>query len=228
MAHARPNEGIAWECFRYGNTLAILPMNGDMSSVVVTAPANAMPEWMALSAADFAERIEAQFGSRLGSMRLVGERHHYPLVSVHAHRFTAHRFALVGDAAVGMHPVTAQGWNLGLQGVELLARELGAAHRAGHDIGAPGPLAAFEAAHRRATWPLYTGTNALATLFSSESAPSKVVRRAVLHLSAHLPVLSGLVRSMVTRQLTGDLADAGMAATPVRLRPLMTSKGWTR
>lgn len=226
VAHDKPNEGIAWECFRYGNTLALLPMNQDRSSVVVTVPASAAPGWLDLPEAEFAARIESQAGGRLGAMRLVGERHHYPLVSVYAHRFAAQRFALIGDAAVGMHPVTAHGWNLGLQGVETLVGELAAAHAAGRDIGAHAPLAAFERAHRRATWPTYVGTNALATLFSDESTPAKFARRAVLDLAGHLPLFSGLVKSLITRQLTGDRANSG--PHPLRLRPLTTSKGTTR
>ena len=121
VSHTRPNEGIAWECFRYGNTLALLPMNGGRASAVVTVRSDAVPEWLALSDEDFAAHVEQQSGGRLGALRLVGERHHYPLVGVYADRFVAQRFALVGDAAVGMHPVTAHGWNLGLQGVESLA-----------------------------------------------------------------------------------------------------------
>ena len=124
LAHDRPNDGIAWECFRYGNTLAVLPMNGERSSVVITAPSDAAPGWLALPEAEFVAAVESQLDARLGSMRLVGTPHHYPLVSVYAHRFAARRFALIGDAAVGMHPVTAHGWNLGLYGVEVLARGL--------------------------------------------------------------------------------------------------------
>ena len=231
MAHDKPNEGVAWECLRYGNTLALLPMNGDRVSVVVTVPANVAPAWLALSAAEFAARIEAQAGGRLGSMRLVGERHHYPLVSVYAHRFMARRFALIGDAAVGMHPVTAHGWNFGLQGVEALAGELAAAHASGGDIGARAPLVAFERAHRRATWPIYVGTNALVTLFSDESTPSKLARRAVLHVAGQLPIFSGLVKSLVTRQLTGDPANSGPTgpvAAASRPHPLTTREGMTR
>ena len=55
-------------------------------------------------------------------MRLMGERHSYPLMAVHASSFFANRCALIGDAAVGMHPVTAHGFNLGLRGQATLAR----------------------------------------------------------------------------------------------------------
>jgi len=204
MAHDQPNDGIAWECFRYGNTLALLPMNGNRSSAVVTVPSDVAADWLALSEAEFAARIEAQAGARLGPMRLVGVRHHYPLVGVYAQRFAARRCALIGDAAVGMHPVTAHGWNFGLYGVEVLAGELEAARRAGRDIGAAAPLEAFERAHRLATWPIYSGTNALVSLFTDERAPARLVRRVVLDAAARLPLVSSLVNALVTRQLTGD------------------------
>ena len=218
LAHARPNEGIAWECFRYGNTLALLPMNGGRASAVVTLPTAAVDEWLALTDAEFAARVERQSGGRLGGLRMAGERHHFPLVSAYADRFVARRFALVGDAAVGMHPVTAHGWNLGLQGVQALARELASAHAAGRDIGAAPPLLAFERAHRRATWPTYAGTNALVSLFTDERAPAKLLRRAVLDVAARLPPFDALVQSLVLRQLTGD---DGVAAS------LLSQKGMT-
>lgn len=87
-------------------------------------------EWLALDDAAFAARIEARAGGRLGALHSIGARHLYPLVGVYAHRFVAPRFALIGDAAAGMHPVTAHGYNFGLYGVEVLARELKAARAA--------------------------------------------------------------------------------------------------
>ncbi len=208
MAHERPHHGAGWECFRYGNTLAVLPMNGDRSSVVITVPADAAPDWLDMPADEFSRRITAQAGGRLGPMRLCGERHHYPLVGVYAHRFAAQRFALVGDAAVGMHPVTAHGWNFGLYGVEVLAREVGAALLRGRDIGDRAVLEAFERQHRRATGPIYQGTNALVALFTDERPAAPLARQAVIDMSTRVPVLNGLVQKLVLRQLTGGLPDA--------------------
>jgi 2-polyprenyl-6-methoxyphenol hydroxylase-like FAD-dependent oxidoreductase len=171
-------------------------------------PSSAAPDWLALDDDAFAERIMAQAGGRLGALRAVGPRHHYPLVAVYAQRFVAPRFALVGDAAVGMHPVTAHGYNFGLYGVEVLARELLRARHAGADLGALPALLAYEREHRRVTWPVYLGTNAIVSLFTDERAPAKVARRAVLRVAEHAPGLSALIKAAVTRQLTGD-APAG-------------------
>jgi ubiquinone biosynthesis UbiH/UbiF/VisC/COQ6 family hydroxylase len=216
VAHERPSEGIAWECFRDANTLALLPMNARHASVVLTLATDAVAGWLALSDADFAARIEAQSGGRLGRLAVVGPRRHNPLVGVHAHRFAGRRFALAGDAAVGMHPVTAHGWNLGLHGVETLAREIAAARRAGRDAGDPTALLAYERAHRRRTWPLYAATNAIVALFTDDRPPARAARRLVLEASERLPVLSQLLKSFVARRLVDD----GAHESPARAQPL--------
>lgn len=218
VAHERDHDGIAWECFRYGNTLALLPMNGRITSAVVTMAGDRAAEWMALPDAEFAARIEAQTDGRLGAVRAAGARHLYPLLGVYAQRFVAPRFALIGDAAVGMHPVTAHGWNFGLYGVEVLAREVGAARSAGRDIGAVEVLARYEAEHRRTTLPVYLATNSLVSLFTDERALPKLARRAVLDIAERVPPVSRVVKALMKRQLTGS--GGGFALPPLpRLPP---------
>ncbi|MCK6426426.1 MAG: 5-demethoxyubiquinol-8 5-hydroxylase UbiM [Burkholderiaceae bacterium] len=199
LAHEREHDGTAHECFRLGNTLAILPMNDRQVSAVVTLRASEADAWMALPPQAFADRVAEQFGHRLGAMQMVGERHAYPLVAVYAHRFAAPRVALIGDAAVGMHPVTAHGYNFGLYGIEVLADLLDQARRAGRDLGAMATLAPFELEHRRVTLPIYLGTNLVVGLFTDDRPPARLVRDAVLAASDHLPPL----KDAITRQLTG-------------------------
>ena len=182
MEHTAPHNDTAFECFHYEQTLAILPMAGNVSSVVVTLPAHRADAVMAMSDEAFAADIEGRFEGRLGQMKLVSPRHPYPLVAVLARRFVGPRFALVGDAAVGMHPVTAHGYNLGLSGATLLAAELKAALARGADIGDAQALAAYERQHRRVVLPLYHGTNALVRLFTDDRAPAKVLRDVALRL----------------------------------------------
>ena len=107
-----------------------------------------------------------------------------------------------------MHPVTAHGWNFGLYGVEVLARELVAARRAGRDLGALDVLQPYADEHRRTTWPVYMGTNAIVSLFTDDRAVPRLARRAVLALAEHAPLVSGLIKSAIERQLTGDRVAA--------------------
>ena len=72
----------------------------------------------------------------------------------------------MGDAAVGMRPVTAHGYNLGLAGVESLTATLHAAQNAARDIGDAAVLARYERQHRLHAWPIYQGTNTVVGLFT--------------------------------------------------------------
>ncbi|MEJ6005152.1 5-demethoxyubiquinol-8 5-hydroxylase UbiM [Paucibacter sp. AS339] len=199
LRHSQPNQGIALECFHYGHTLALLPLNGDCSSLVLTLPADHASDMMTWGEAQFMQWVNTEVRGRLGDLQLASPRHLYPLVATYAHRFASHRFALVGDAAVGMHPVTAHGYNFGLYGVETLAKLLAAAHRAGQDLGDAALLARYASAHRRKTWPIYQGTNAVVKLFTDDRPAARLLRRGVLQVAQHLPPL----KSAITAQLTG-------------------------
>jgi ubiquinone biosynthesis UbiH/UbiF/VisC/COQ6 family hydroxylase len=198
MAHERPNEALAQECFHAGHTLAVLPLNGGCSSIVVTLPSDRAAAMLAWPEAEYAAWVQARLRGRLGAMALQGPRHLYPLVAVYAQRFVAPRFALIGDAAVGMHPVTAHGYNFALYGVDVLAGQLARAQRAGRDIGAPEVLQPYEAQHRRETLPVYLGTNAIVGLFTDDRAPARLLRSAVIRVAERLPPL----KAAITRRLT--------------------------
>ena len=115
-------------------------------------------------------------------MKLLSTRHSYPLVSIFADRFVANRFALIGDAAVGMHPVTAHGFNLGLRGQNTLSLQIKFALKRKLDFGSLKILERYELRHRRASKPLYLGTNAIVKLYTGDTLFSKIVRKAILRI----------------------------------------------
>ncbi len=197
MRHAKPHHHIAWEWFDYGQTLALLPLNGACSSVVITVDELQARRLQQLSEMEFNSDVERRLRGRLGLMQLISQRYAYPLVSVYADRFALRRYALIGDAAVGMHPVTAHGFNLGLLGQATLAREVIAAATRGQDIGAPDLLGRYERAHRRATLPIYLATNALVRLYTAEAPPLRVARHALLRLADRItPFRKALASSL--------------------------------
>lgn len=216
VTHDAAHDDTAWEWFDHAQTLALLPLGaatprGHRSSVVLTLPAPQMRVVQALDDEGFAAEMARRFHGRLGAVRDAGERHVYPLVGVYAERFVAPRFALAGDAAVGMHPVTAHGFNLGLLGVERLARVMGDAVARGQDIGAPALLADYERGHRRATLPLYLATRGIVGLYTDDRVPARAVRAGLLRASQALGPFK--------RLLAGTLADDGRAAARSRPGP---------
>ncbi len=198
MDHDRPHDHVAWEWFDYGQTLALLPMNGHRSSVVVTLPHHEMQPLLAMEPDAFNQAMSTRFAHRLGAMRLASTRHSYPLVAVYADQFVAQRFALVGDAAVGMHPVTAHGFNFGLRGADTLARGIRGAVHNGTDIAAPALLKAYQRAHRRATLPLFVATHAIARLYTSESMPSRTLRDVLIGVGQRVTPFKKLVAATLT------------------------------
>ncbi|MGJ4730940.1 5-demethoxyubiquinol-8 5-hydroxylase UbiM [Luteimonas sp. SDU101] len=199
VAIEQAHHHVAWEWFGYGQTLALLPLNGDRASVVLTLAPQEMAKVEAMDDAAFGPDLERRFRGRLGAIRPLGTRHVYPLVSVFADRFTAPRAALVGDAAVGMHPVTAHGFNLGLQGQATLADVVLQAHRRGEDIGAPAVLARYGRRHQLAAWPMYEATRLVVRTFTDDRAPVRGVRDAILRLSNRLPPLRRAIAARLTQ-----------------------------
>ncbi len=199
VAIGRPHAHVAWEWFGYGQTLALLPLNGDRASVVLTLAPQDMAGIEAMDDAAFGAELERRFEGRLGTIRPIGTRHVYPLVSVFADRFTAPRVALVGDAAVGMHPVTAHGFNLGLQGQATLAEVVLKAHRSGEDIGSPEVLARYGRHHQFAAWPMYAATRLVVRVFTDDRAPARSIRTAILRLSNRLPPVRRAIAARLTQ-----------------------------
>ncbi|TWT17858.1 5-demethoxyubiquinol-8 5-hydroxylase UbiM [Luteimonas marina] len=199
VAHECPHHHVAWEWFDYGQTLALLPLVGERSSVVLTLSPQEMAKVEALDDAAFAADMQRRFRDRLGAMTAIGTRHVYPLVSVFADRFTASRAALVGDAAVGMHPVTAHGFNLGLQGQATLAEAVLQAHRDGRDIGADAVLAQYQRRHHAAAWPMYAATRLVVRVFTDDRPAARGLRGAILRLSNRLPPFRRAIAARLTQ-----------------------------
>ena len=180
MEHEKPHSNIAYECFHYGRTLAVLPMVGNYSSIVITISSDQADAIMKMKDQTFNEDIQTRFNSRLGGMMIVGKKYSYPLYASHASHFHANRFALIGDASVGMHPVTAHGFNLGLRGSKTLATVIKEALSNKLDFASVEILSKYNQKHQRSTRPLYYGTNLLVDLYNSERLTAKVLRRLAL------------------------------------------------
>ena len=180
MEHEKPHSNIAYECFHYGRTLAVLPMVGNYSSIVITISSDQADAIMKMKDQIFNQDIQTRFNSRLGGMMIVGKKYSYPLYASHASHFHANRFALIGDASVGMHPVTAHGFNLGLRGSKTLATVIEEALSNKLDFASVEILSKYNQKHQRSTRPLYYGTNLLVDLYNSERLTAKVLRRLAL------------------------------------------------
>ncbi len=110
----------AFERFTPQGPLAILPIADDRAGFVWTVAEHDADRVMALDDDEFLTEIQEEFGYRLGKFSRVGTRASYPLILSKAVRLTATRSVLIGNSAHGLHPVSAQGFNLGMRDVAAL------------------------------------------------------------------------------------------------------------
>jgi 2-octaprenyl-6-methoxyphenol hydroxylase len=117
----RPPGGTAYERLTDDGPTALLP-RGDGHYGLVHGVARADAEAVAgLDDAGFLARVQDVFGWRAGKFISCGPRSAYPLVGCVADALVAPRAVLVGNAAQTLHPLGAQGFNLGLRDALTLA-----------------------------------------------------------------------------------------------------------
>jgi ubiquinone biosynthesis UbiH/UbiF/VisC/COQ6 family hydroxylase len=193
MKHEKPHQNIANECFGEGYTLAMLPLVGDTSSAVITMKPWQIEELLAKSNDEFNHWVMDKFENRLGNMELISQRIAYPLVGVYSNSFIARRFALIGDAAVGMHPVTAHGFNFGLNSIETLMKSIIKAQKKNLDIGGANVLGEYDRKHRIDTLPLYLATKGIVNLYTNDTIPALMARKALINLAEKMAPIKALM-----------------------------------
>lgn len=194
----KDHDDTAYECFFYDRTVAVLPLNGRYCSVVITIDTKDAHLVLDQTPEEFGKELTQRMEGRFGKMTLDTKLFPYPLVGTYADSFYANRYALIGDAAVGMHPVTAHGFNFGLRGAHTLASGIKQAHDLGMDIGSEEILRKYNSAHRQSTLPLYLGTNALVGLYTKTTPLAKLARKALLSIGQHLPPAKRLIMNQLT------------------------------
>lgn len=122
------HQGVAYERFLPTGPLAVLPKPADAEghacSLVWTLPTERAVEMCAIEEARFIALAQENFGERLGAFRALGRRRSYPLTRVMSQALRAPRTVFIGNAAQSLHPVAAQGFNLGLRDAATLAELL--------------------------------------------------------------------------------------------------------
>ena len=180
MKHEKPHKNIAYEFFRYDQTQALLPYIKNQSGIITTVSRDLSSSLMSMNKKQFNKRMEKSFNNFFGKMKLIGKRYTYPMVTTYTKKFVTERFAVIGDAAVGMHPVTAHGFNLNLRGLNILIDEIKNAIKNNTDIGSISILKKYQTRLHFSAAPIYLATNSIVNLFTSNILPAKVTRQFIL------------------------------------------------
>ena len=204
VAHERPHNGRAEEHFLPAGPFAILPLTGNRSSIVWTERTGDAEKLVAGDPFVFEVELEQRFGLKLGEISVEGKPRAWPLGLTLARAFVAPRFALVGDAAHGIHPIAGQGLNLGFKDAAALAETIVEADRLGQDFGALDVLERYQQWRRFDTLQMGVTTDVLNRLFSNDFGPLRQLRDIGLGLVDRMPRM----KQFFIRQASGLTGDS--------------------
>ena len=190
-----PHRQTAFERFTPDGPLALLPC-GDALALVWTMSADAALRVCEAPAEVFLQRLQQQFGGRLGAFTAVGARSSFPLVLKFERDRPLPRAVRIGNAAQTLHPVAGQGFNLGLRDAWELAAEIVNADPAA--LGSAALLAAYRRRRRLDRRGGIAFTDSLVRLFSNDIAPLRIARGMGLAMLGSLPP----VKNFVVRRMT--------------------------
>ncbi|MBU6484084.1 MAG: FAD-dependent monooxygenase [Betaproteobacteria bacterium] len=185
----RAHHGCARQWFRAdGGVLAWLPLPGRRISIVWSAPDALARELLALPAAELSARVAAEGDSALGALTPLTPAAAFPLRSLRLPTSVAHRMALVGDAAHGVHPLAGQGVNLGFGDAQAMAMVL-AERGPVSDAGAPILLERFARRRAEPVLAMHTLTDGLARMFGARTPWLRKLRNAGLSAVDSVPII---------------------------------------
>lgn len=166
-----PIANRAFERFTDDGPIAMLPLTDERTAFVWIVDEAVAGSLLELDDDAFVTALHDAFGNRLGQFSRVGTRAAYPLVLSKALRLTARRSVLVGNAAHGLHPVAAQGFNLGMRDVAALCDCIAEA-----EPGSPDMLARYADWRRPDQKKLVRFTDGLVRLFASRNRGVRLLR----------------------------------------------------
>lgn len=199
LTPTRATPGVAYERFTNSGPMAMLPLTDGRYGLIWTLSEEDEQVVLALNDAQFIDRVQHGFGYRLGEIKRVGKRASYPLKLLRTREHVRPRVAIIGNAAHALHPVTGQGFNLGLRDVAVLAEVIADAHRQDLDIGSPQVLAGYAGRRRVDQQAMALITDGLVRLFTNPLAPIKVARNLGLVALDLMPP----AKRLLTRQFMG-------------------------
>jgi len=192
-------DGTAYERFTDSGPMAMLPLTEGRYGLVWTLADEVVDKVMQLDDAAFLRRVQDRFGYRLGLFQKAGRRSCYPLKLLYAREHIRPRVAVIGNAAHALHPITGQGFNLGIRDVAVLADVVDEAHREGGDIGSMDILRRYADWRKNDQLAAVLLTDGLVRLFTNPLLPLRVARNVGLLALDCIPP----AKRLLTRQFMG-------------------------
>ncbi len=186
------HQGVARQWFRAPDILALLPFERPQPArsygLVWSMPEAQAAEMAAAGEEDFETALNQASGGQAGHLRLASGRFTWPLALARAEPLTGKGWALLGDAAHLVHPLSGHGLNLGLADVAALAEVL-AARESWRPLSDERLLRRYARQRLAATWAMGELTDGLQRVFASQASPLRLLRNQGMTALNRLPAL---------------------------------------
>lgn len=190
IKHQKSHENVAYEKFLTGGPLAILPLkNMNESSIVWISPDQEAKAILSLDEENFAHQLIKKMENCLGDVEVISEKFSYPLILVEAEKFYYEKMLLVGDAAVGVHPIAGQGFNLGMEGIKILRDLVKNNLMCGLDISSQSLIDSYNKKTKFIAKKMIVATDILNSLFETKSLSARLARDFGLKVVNKIPTL---------------------------------------
>lgn len=185
------HNNIAYERFAKNGPLVLLPY--DKHYVVVWSLKNELANQVIHDKNKLTEMLDEEFTNRLGGADIINKPISFPLKLIQTKQKFFKRMVVVGNSAQTVHPVSAQGLNLGLRDVfalaELLSKDVNINLKS---------LASYDSVRNMDSNAVIGFTHLLATKLESQNFIIKHLRGAGLIGLSNLPFIQNFIaRSLI-------------------------------
>ena len=167
VEHEYSSDNTAYQYFLPEGPLAILPLKNNHASIVWTENIKNAAIITEMDDAEYLSILRNRFGDFLGQLKLTGKRVSFPLKLSISEKYVSDRFAVIGDAAHGYHPIAGQGLNAGMRDVAALVDVVSCARDRGENFASINVLNRYQEWRRFDNQTLAFATDNLNKLFSS-------------------------------------------------------------
>ncbi len=189
----RAPDGTAWERLTDHGPTAVLPRGDGHYGTIHGVASDEADAVAALDDAAYLQRLQRVFGWRAGRLLEAGPRSTYPIARALAQRLVAPRAAVIGNAAQTLHPIGAQGFNLGLRDALTLVECIEAGRVRGEDPGGASVLAEYAQRRREDRERTVAFSDGLARWTSNPSRLASPVRSLGLFALENDPALRAMI-----------------------------------
>ncbi len=190
------HQNVAFERFTQHGPLAVLPVQNNCCALIWTQSEENADHYLQMNDQEFLTSLQKAFGYRLGKFTEVGQRSAYPLSSTTSNELTTSHAVLIGNAAQTVHPVAAQGLNLGLRDVNTLVHMLKEINYDSQQF--PQMLLQYPQKRQADRDHVIKITDGLVRIFSPQVWPAKILRSLGMRLISNVPLMQ---RGMLRRNM---------------------------